>query len=68
LGPGANLYLNYFFEMGDMMARAAREPGGISDDVRRKITSQIMAKYQTEVVDPVAWERDHRPVGNGEQV
>jgi len=56
-----NLYLNYFYEMGEHMARAARESSGVTEEARARITSEVMSRYQTEVVDPVAWERDVLP-------
>ncbi len=55
------LYLDYFVELGNEMARARRERGELTDQVRSRISAQLMAKYQTEVVDPIAWERDHPP-------
>jgi len=56
-----NLYLNYFVEVAEAMGRAARAGVELTDGKRAQITSRIMSKYQTEVVDPVVWERDHPP-------
>jgi mannose-6-phosphate isomerase-like protein (cupin superfamily) len=56
-----NLYLNYFVEVAKAMGRAGRDGIALTDEKRAQITSQIMSKYQTEVVDAVAWERDHPP-------
>ncbi|MFG1709891.1 cupin domain-containing protein [Nonomuraea sp. M3C6] len=47
-----NFYLGYFDEL-------SRAMDGVSDEARGRISAGLMAKYQTEVVDPVAWERDH---------
>lgn len=54
-----NLYLNYFRELGDSMARAHQETSTLTDEARERISAELMAKYQTEIVDPLAWERDH---------
>jgi mannose-6-phosphate isomerase-like protein (cupin superfamily) len=55
-----NLYLDYFVEMADEMARAQQEHGEVSNEIRAQISTRLMPKYHTEVIDPIAWERDHR--------
>lgn len=56
-----NLYLNYFHELSDRMARGHPEASTLTDEAREQISAELMAKYHTEIIDPIAWERDHRP-------
>jgi mannose-6-phosphate isomerase-like protein (cupin superfamily) len=55
-----NLYLDYFFEMGERLAGLRAEGRPMTKDVREEVSRELMPKYQTEIVDPIAWERDHR--------
>jgi mannose-6-phosphate isomerase-like protein (cupin superfamily) len=55
-----NLYLDYFVEMGRRLADLRAEGRPMTKDVREKVSRELMPKYQTEIVDPVAWEREHR--------
>jgi mannose-6-phosphate isomerase-like protein (cupin superfamily) len=55
-----NLYLDYFVEMAEQLARARQAQGEVTDAVRARISAELMPKYQTEIVDPAAWERARR--------
>jgi hypothetical protein len=57
LAPG--LYLNYFTELSGLLdqLQAAGEP--ITDEVIHAFESQAMPRYDTELIDPESWERQH---------
>jgi len=54
-----NLYLNYFVETGQRLAELRAAGRTEDDDLRAELGRELMPKYQTEVIDPVAWEQSH---------